>query len=181
MLIFIELDIRTRIESRLPMQLSSIWQSQLCSISIQLMKLEKGDTELARDYYLETICSINNSENITQIIAILNEFAVECICDVTLKTIFFNSKELFITIFHLFVGALKEPALLTMEELNAAEILSSPTKSKLNRRGRGRTSVDDIVRSKMKLCHAILKVWVRMSKFYIYFLGLGVSECFIWK
>jgi hypothetical protein len=146
------------------MQIMSLWQSQLCSTSICLTKLISNEMELSRQYYAETIQSILNTSDYKEITSILLEFSEECINDLSLKTIFYNSKELFIILYNLFKD------IMNPDRVTNDEVIASPREDRKasDAYKRNKSLIEKKIIIEMKLCHSILKVHTYIHTYSIY-------------
>ena len=94
-------EIRAHRDSRLHHRIHFAWHTHLQRDSTDL-HIISTQYNASMDFYQETINAINSTAMPHELCEVLNDFANEVIMDVTLKTICFKSRELFLVLFRLY-------------------------------------------------------------------------------
>lgn len=153
------LDLITCGFSRLHAQMMSLWHAQRLRAAICIDdQYGHTEAELAAEYYKETVASLREVEKqkspLADQVEILHEFASEVISDIELKTICFQSKELFIMLFKMYDSVLAAPDPKKMIHMKNKALVMTDLSSKK----KADIEMEEIIFKKLLLFHAILRV-----------------------
>lgn len=94
-------EVRAHRNSRLHQRITLAWYTHFLRDSTDL-HIVTSQYNVSMDFYVETINAINATSVPQELCEVLNDFANEVIMDITLKSICFKSRELFLVLFRLY-------------------------------------------------------------------------------